>query len=85
MDIGIYSVYRLLTHTFFELLVAWLDAVPGRTVELRMFAKGLIITDEPANIKGIMSTEVRVLTYGCDRSVDNINDCDSTPVSAGAR
>lgn len=40
-------------------MTSWIEAVPGRTVELRMFAQGLIITDEPANIKAIMSTEVR--------------------------
>lgn len=57
VDVGIYSVYRLLRYTFFELMSSWLEAVPGRTVELRMFAQGLVMTDEPANIKAIMSTE----------------------------
>ena len=58
IDVGIQSVYRLYKHTFFELMSSWLEAVPGRTVELRMFAQGLTMTDEPANIKAIMSTEV---------------------------
>lgn len=47
---------------------SWLEAVPGRTVELRMFAQGLVMTDEPANIKAIMSTEVRVSNHGCEGS-----------------
>ncbi|KAL9044345.1 MAG: hypothetical protein Q9214_002512 [Letrouitia sp. 1 TL-2023] len=57
LDVGIYSVWCLLRNTFFELMVGWMDSVPGRTVELRMFASGLIVTDEPANLKAIMSTE----------------------------
>ncbi|KAL3418712.1 cytochrome P450 [Phlyctema vagabunda] len=56
-DVAITTIYNLHTHNFFELLVGWLNAVPGRTVELRMFGNGLIISDEPAIIKGIMSTE----------------------------
>lgn len=55
-----YSLYRFFKFTFFELVNSWLEAVPGRTVEMRMFGTGLIFTDEPANIKAIMSTEVRL-------------------------
>jgi hypothetical protein len=66
-------------------MAGWLDAVPGRTVELRMFGQGLTITDEPANIKAIMSTEVRVSNHGCEGSVETSDDHDSTPVLAGAR
>lgn len=66
-------------------MAGWLDAVPGRTVELRMFGQGLTITDEPANIKAIMSTEVRVFNRGCEGSAKTSDDDDSTPVSAGAR
>lgn len=59
LDVGIYSLYRFFTNTYFDLVSAWLDASPGRTVEMRMFAQGLILTDELANIKAIiMSTEV---------------------------
>lgn len=57
LDVGIYSLYRFFTNTYFDLVSAWLDASPGRTVEMRMFSQGLILTDEPANIKAIMSTE----------------------------
>ncbi|XWW92938.1 hypothetical protein V2A60_000866 [Cordyceps javanica] len=57
LDVGIYSLYRFFTNTYFELVSGWLNASPGRTVEMRMFAQGLVFTDEPANIKAIMSTE----------------------------
>ena len=60
MDVGIISIYRSFSYTFFELLSSWLDAVPGRTVELRIFAQGLLLVDEPLNIKPIMSIEVLV-------------------------
>ena len=33
-----------------------------------MFATGLLFTDEPANIKAIMSTEVRISRYECEGS-----------------
>lgn len=59
MDVGIYSVYRLCRHTFFELMSSWIEAAPGRTCEMRMFAQGLIFTDDPANIKAFMSSKVR--------------------------
>ncbi|KAK2048119.1 cytochrome P450 [Colletotrichum somersetense] len=57
IDLAVYSLYRFFKFTFFELVNSWLEAVPGRTVEMRMFGTGLIFTDEPANIKAIMSTE----------------------------
>lgn len=57
MDVGIYSVYRLCRHTFFELMSSWIEAAPGRTCEMRMFAQGLIFTDDPANIKAFMSSK----------------------------
>ncbi|KAJ0159883.1 Cytochrome P450 52A13 [Colletotrichum tanaceti] len=57
IDLAVYSLYRFFRFTFFELVNSWLEAVPGRTVEMRMFGTGLIFTDEPANIKAIMSTE----------------------------
>ncbi|KAK4108074.1 cytochrome P450 [Canariomyces notabilis] len=57
IDLAIYSLYRFFHFTFFELVNSWLESVPGRTVEMRMFATGLLFTDEPANIKAIMSTE----------------------------
>lgn len=84
MDVGIYSVYRLYKHTFFELMTGWLEAAPGRTVELRMFAQGLIMTDEPANIKAIMSTEVRLSIHGCERSMGMSDNHDSITVSPRA-
>ncbi|KAL8968767.1 MAG: hypothetical protein Q9197_004701 [Variospora fuerteventurae] len=64
LDVGIQSVWRLFRHTFFELMTGWLEAAPGRTVEVRMFAQGLIMTDEPANIKAIMSTEYNSFAKG---------------------
>ncbi|KAH7329708.1 cytochrome P450 [Stachybotrys elegans] len=57
IDVAIYSLYRFFTNTYFELISGWLASVPGRTVEVRMFGEGLIITEEPANIRAIMSTE----------------------------
>ncbi|KAF4124354.1 Cytochrome p450 [Geosmithia morbida] len=57
IDLAVYSLYRFFKFTFFELVNSWLEAAPGRTVEMRMFGTGLIFTDEPANIKAIMSTE----------------------------
>lgn len=64
---------------------SWLEAVPGRTVELRMFAQGLVMTDEPANIKAIMSTEVRVSNHGCEGSEKMSDNHDSMPVSVRER
>ncbi|KAL8383727.1 hypothetical protein RB599_006187 [Gaeumannomyces hyphopodioides] len=57
LDLAVYSMYRFLRFTFFELINTWCDAVPGHTVELRMLGTSLLFTDEPANIKAIMSTE----------------------------
>ncbi|KAI6093957.1 cytochrome P450 [Hypoxylon rubiginosum] len=56
LDLALYSLFRFFRYTFFELVCGWLDAAPGRTVELRMFGTGLIFTDAPENIKDIMST-----------------------------
>lgn len=58
IDLAIYSLYRFFRFTFFELVCTWLAAVPGHTAEARMFATGLIFTEEPANIKAIMSSNV---------------------------
>lgn len=60
LDLALYSLFRFFRYTFFELVCGWLDAAPGRTVELRMFGTGLIFTDAPENIKDIMSTRVCV-------------------------
>ncbi|KAG5929809.1 hypothetical protein E4U42_004436 [Claviceps africana] len=57
IDIGLYSLYRFFTDTYFELMTRWLESSPGRTIEIRMFSQGLICTDEPDNIKAIMSTK----------------------------
>ncbi|GAB1319605.1 hypothetical protein MFIFM68171_09815 [Madurella fahalii] len=57
IDLALYSLYKNARHSLFPLVSSWLDAVPGRTVEMRTFATGLIFTDEPANIKGIMQTK----------------------------
>ncbi|KAG8407444.1 hypothetical protein J3459_018496 [Metarhizium acridum] len=40
LDVGIYSLYRFFTNTYFELVSAWLDASPGRTVEMRVHRGG---------------------------------------------
>ena len=60
----VYCLYRFFNYTFFECVCTWLEAVPGRTVELRMFGSGLLFTDEPANLKAIQSTEVQY-THSC--------------------
>lgn len=57
-DLAIYSLYKFFRFEFFELVNSWLAAVPGRTVEIRMFGTGLFFTDEPDNIKQIMSSGV---------------------------
>ncbi|KAI0878312.1 cytochrome P450 [Hypoxylon argillaceum] len=62
IDLALYSLFRFFRYTFFELVCSWLDAAPGRTVELRMFGTGLIFTDAPENIKDIMLT--RWLSFG---------------------
>jgi len=43
--------------TFFEYTREILD-VPGRTVQLNMLGGGLVLTDEPENIKAVMLTKV---------------------------
>ena len=50
-------VSRMRSCTFFEYTREILD-VPGRTVQLNMLGGGLVLTDEPENIKAVMLTKV---------------------------
>lgn len=54
-------MWRVVSHmrscTFFEFTREILD-VPGRTVQLNMLGGGLVLTDEPENIKAVMLTKV---------------------------
>ena len=53
-------VSRMRSCTFFEYTREILD-VPGRTVQLNMLGGGLVLTDEPENIKAVMLTKVSYL------------------------
>jgi hypothetical protein len=57
LDLGIKTIRRILSHEFFELTQEFLD-VPGHTVEVRMMGNEMIMTDEPENIRAVMSTNV---------------------------
>ncbi|KAL7914427.1 cytochrome P450 [Trichoderma velutinum] len=56
MDVAVTTAYALFTHSFLERVEKWLSAVPGRTVDLRTFGVSMFVTDEPDNIRAIMST-----------------------------
>jgi hypothetical protein len=72
MDLMVSAFRHLTSFQFFEWTREILQ-VPGRTVELHMMGTRLILTDEPDNVKAIMSTQVsktllqrrleRALTY----------------------
>ncbi|KAI9774067.1 MAG: hypothetical protein M1840_005160 [Geoglossum simile] len=55
LDLGMKVIRRVLSHEFFELTQEFLD-IPGRTVEIHMMGNEMILTDEPENIRAIMST-----------------------------
>ena len=59
IDLFATAVSRLIRHDFFAWTRQILD-VPGRTVSLGMCGISLVITDDPENIKAVLSTKVCV-------------------------
>ena len=57
LDVLVTAINRLRKDTFIEWTRGILD-VPGHTVELRALGIELIITDNPDNIKAVLSTKV---------------------------
>jgi hypothetical protein len=59
LDVLIRAVKQIHADQFFEWGREILD-VPGRTVELRMLGLSIIMTDNPANVKTVLSAKVRM-------------------------
>ena len=57
------AIHRLTSFQFFEWTREILQ-VPGRTVEFHMLGTRLVVTDEPENVKAIMSTQVCKELFG---------------------
>jgi hypothetical protein len=58
-------MYRAFQHMRNHNLYEWTNEilqVPGRTVELNLMGSRMILTDNPENVKTIMSTQVRLST-----------------------
>lgn len=56
-------MYRAFQHMRNHTLYEWTNEilqVPGRTVELNLMGSRMVLTDNPENVKTIMSTQVRL-------------------------
>lgn len=48
---------------FYEYTLSFLDQSPGRTIEMQMLDKRMIITDNPENIKAMLHSQVCQLMW----------------------
>ncbi|GES61706.1 cytochrome P450 [Aspergillus terreus] len=57
LDVAMRCVYELATHGFHEYVRDILATKPGRTIEFHILDKRMIVTDNPENIKEMMSVQ----------------------------
>lgn len=60
IDLAFEGLYHLANHSFYDWVVSFMTKY-GRTIELDLVGKRLLITDEPENVRSIMYSQVSAI------------------------